>query len=83
MLLAAAGAAVLGLGGMGLYRQSYQRRQLARLTTRVVSGGLDRHTVCITTDGQPDLSLRYHIRMPADVSARTTKIVIIPDGVAA
>jgi hypothetical protein len=82
-LLAAAGAVVLGLGGMGLYRQSYQRRQLARLTTRVVSEGLDRHTVSITTDGQPDLSLRYHIRMPADVSARTTKIVIIPDGVAA
>lgn len=83
ILLAAAGAAVLGLGGLGLYRQSYQRRQLARLTTRVVSEGLDRHTVSITTDGQPDLSLRYHIRMPADVSARTTTIVIIPDGVAA
>jgi len=83
MLLAAAGAAVLGLGGLGLYRQSYQRRQLARLTTRVVSEGLDRHTVGITTEGQPDLSLRYHIRMPADVSARTTTIVIIPDGVAA
>lgn len=82
-LLAAAGAAVLGLGGAGLYRQNYRRRQLARLTTRVVSEGLDRHTVSISSEDVADLSLRYHIRMPADVSARTTKITIIPDGVAA
>lgn len=82
-LLAAAGAVVLGLGGAGLYRQNYRRRQLARLTTRVVSEGLDRHTVSISSEDVADLSLRYHIRMPADVSARTTKITIIPDGVAA
>jgi hypothetical protein len=81
--LAAAGAVVLGLGGAGLYRQNYRRRQLARLTTRVVSEGLDRHTVSISSEDVADLSLRYHIRMPADVSARTTKITIIPDGVAA
>lgn len=82
-ILAAAGAAVLGFGGIGLYRQSYRRRQLARLTTRVLSDGLDSHTVLISADERPDMSLRYTVRMPAEVSARTTTIVIIPDGVAA
>ena len=83
LLAAAGGVLVLGLGGVGLYRQNYRRRQLARLTTRVVSEGLDRHTVSISSDEAADLSLRYHIRMPADVAARSTKITIIPDGVAA
>jgi hypothetical protein len=82
-ILAAAGATVLGLGGFGLYRRSYRRRQLGRLLTNVVSDGLDQHTVLITADERPDMSLRYTVRMPAEVSARTTTVVIIPEGIAA
>lgn len=80
--LAAGGAAAFMLGGVGLYRQNYRRRTLARLTTSVLSDGLDRQAV-LTTGDEPDLSLRFSIRMPADVSARQTIITITPDGEAA
>jgi hypothetical protein len=80
--LAAGGAAVFMLGGVGLLQQSYRKRTLARLTTRVLSDGLDRQAVLLTAD-EPDLSLRFSVRMPADVSARQTTITITPDGVAA
>ncbi len=81
-LLAAAGAAVLMLGGVGLYRQNYRKRTLARLTTSVVSDGFDRQTVLLTAD-EPDLSLRFSVRMPATVEARQTTITIMPEGEAA
>jgi hypothetical protein len=81
-LLAAVGAAVFILGGAGLYRQSYRRRTLRRLTTAVVTDGRVRPAVTLSTE-QPDLSLRFAVRAYASAGARQTSIIITPDGAAA
>jgi hypothetical protein len=81
-LLAAVGALVFLLGGAGVYHVNYRARTLKRLSTSLVSDGMDRHTVGIEAE-QPDMSLRFAVRSPASIGARHTMITIVPDGVAA
>ncbi len=76
------GAAAFLIGGAGLYRHSYRRRTLARLTTNILTDGRSRPTVSITAD-EPDMSLRFAVRAHASVSARQTTITITPHGAAA
>ena len=81
-VLEAFGAVAFLLGGAGLYRQSYRRRTLARLTTNIITDGRARPTVSLTTD-EPDMSLRFAVRAYASAGARQTTITITPDGAAA
>ena len=68
------------LGGAGLYRHSHRKRVLARVTTRLVSNGLDRHTVAVQSAAQPDIGLRFVVRASAAVGASNTHIDLIPSG---
>jgi hypothetical protein len=68
------------LGGAGLYRYSHHKRVLTRVTTRLVSNGLDRHTVSVQTTGQPDIGLRFVVRASAAVGAANTNIDLVPAG---
>ena len=75
--LVAASIAFL-LGGAGLYRYSHHKRVLTRVTTRLVSNGLDRHTVSVQTTGQPDIGLRFVV---PNNNRRIDTVVLIRDQV--
>jgi hypothetical protein len=81
-LLAAAGVLAFLVGGVGVYRSNYRARTLKRMSTLLVSDGMDRHTAGVEAEG-PDMSLRFAVRSPAGIGARHTSITIVPDGVAA
>ena len=71
----ALGAIAVMIGGAMVYRRNYNARQRARLTTRLVSNGLDRQTVTIE-GGDPAFSLKV-VRVAANTNAR---IELIPKG---
>jgi hypothetical protein len=71
----ALGAIAVMIGGAAVYRRNYNLRQRARLTTRLVSNGLDRQTVTIE-GGEPAFSLKV-VRVAANANAR---IELIPKG---
>lgn len=71
----ALGAIAVMIGGAAVYRRNYNLRQRSRLTTRLVSNGLDRQTVTID-GGEPAFSLKV-MRVAANANAR---IELIPKG---
>ena len=76
----ALGALAFLLGGAALYRYSHRKRMLTRVTTRLVSNGLDRHTVAVAGPDRPDIGLRFVVRQAAAVGAPGTHIDLIPAG---
>jgi hypothetical protein len=55
-------------GGAGLYWRGHRARTRARLTTRLVSSGLDRAKVTIESVEGADKSLRFIVRAPANAN---------------
>lgn len=82
-VLGAAGVLLFLVGGAGIYRSNYRARTMKRMTTTIVSDGLDRQSIEIDSGDQKDMSLRFAVRAHAGVGARHTMITIVPDGVAA
>jgi hypothetical protein len=68
------------LGGAATYRHSHRKRVLTRISTRLVSSGLDRHAVSVEGADRPDVSLRFVVRAAATVGAPATRIELIPAG---
>ncbi|MBP6013641.1 MAG: hypothetical protein KBA31_15550 [Alphaproteobacteria bacterium] len=79
-LWAVIGAIAFMLGGAGVYWKSHQRRMLTRITTRLVSNGMDRHVVAVESTDKPDMSLRFIVRNSAAVAAPETRILAVADG---
>jgi hypothetical protein len=73
----ALGAIAVMLAGAGTYWRNHRARMMNRLTTRLVSNGLERQSITIETAGDPDHSLRVVVRAPANSNAR---IELIPKG---
>ncbi len=73
-------AIALVLGGAGTYWHSHRRRMLKRLTTRLVSNGLDRQTVAVQASERPDIGLRFVVRSSAAIGAPGTHIELVPAG---
>ena len=76
----AIGSVAFMFAGAGIYRRSYQKRQLTRMTTRLVSDGIDGREVSVENTEKPDLSLRFIVRNSAAVTAPDTRILAIADG---
>lgn len=76
----ALGSVAFMFGGAGLYWHSHRRRMLTRLSTRLVSNGLDRHKVSVENPTAPDIALRFVIRQSAAVGAANTRIDLVPAG---
>jgi hypothetical protein len=76
----ALGSVAFMFGGAGLYWHSHRRRILTRLSTRLVSNGLDRHKVSVENPSTPDIGLRFVIRQSAAVGAPNTRIDLVPAG---
>jgi hypothetical protein len=76
----AIGAIAVMFGGAGLYWRNHRARSLKRLSTRLVSNGLDRQTITIGEPEGGDVSLRFIVRIPAGVSAPANRIELIPNG---
>jgi hypothetical protein len=76
----ALGAVAFMFGGAGLYWHSHRRRMLTRLSTRLVSNGLDRHKIAVETSDHPDIGLRFVIRQSAAVGTPSTRIDFVPAG---
>jgi len=67
-------------GGAGVHWRSHRQRMLTRLSTRLVSSGLDRQTVAVETSATPDIGLRFVVRSAATVGAPGTHIELVPAG---
>lgn len=76
----AAGAVLFVFGGAGVYWRSHRKRTLNRLTTRLVSNGLDRRTVGVGASSAPDIGLRFVVRSAATIGAPGTHIEFVPAG---
>ena len=76
----ALGSVAFMFGGAGLYWHSHRRRLLTRLSTRLVSNGLDRHKVSVENPSVPDVGLRFVLRQSAAVGAASTRIDLVPAG---
>jgi len=76
----AAGAVLFVFGGAGAYWRSHRRRTLNRLTTRLVSNGLERQTVGVEASSAPDIGLRFVVRSAATIGAPGTHIELVPAG---
>jgi hypothetical protein len=63
--------------GAGVFWRNHRARTFNRLTTRLVSSGLDRQSITISTADDQDHSLRVVVRAPANANAR---IELIPKG---
>ncbi|MCE9524170.1 MAG: hypothetical protein K8S25_17260 [Alphaproteobacteria bacterium] len=68
------------LGGATLYSHSHRKRLRTRVSTRLVSNGLDRHSLGVQTSAQPDIGLRFVVRQSAAVGAPGTRIDLFPSG---
>jgi hypothetical protein len=79
----AVGAIALMFGGAALYWRNHRARSLKRLSTRLVSNGLDRQTIAIGEPDAADVSLRFVVRAPAGLTAPANRIDIIPNGAVA
>ena len=81
-LLAVAGICALALaaGGLGAARKGQRQRTLARLSTKIVTNGLDQQSVSFEGGEVPELSLRFALRRSAAVGARDTDVTIVPEG---
>jgi len=79
----AIGAVVLMLGGATLYWRNHRVRTLGRLTTRLVSDGLDGQAISIVGAEHRGLDLRFAVSASAAVNAPGTHIELIPKGAAA
>lgn len=73
----ALGAIAVMLAGAGVYWRNHRIRTINRLTTHLVSSGLDRQTITIDTGEDLGHSLRVVVRAPANANAR---IELIPKG---
>jgi hypothetical protein len=67
-------------GGAGVYWHSHRKKILTRISTRLVSNGLDRHSVAIEGPDRPDIGLRFVVRQSAAVGTPTTRIDLVPAG---
>lgn len=76
----ALGTVAFMFGGAGVYWHSHRKRILTRLSTRLVSNGLDRHTIGIENPRAPDIGLRFVIRQSAALGAAGTRIDLVPAG---
>jgi hypothetical protein len=79
----AIGAMAVMFGGAGLYWRNHRARSLKRLSTRLVSNGLDRLTIAIGEPDAADMSLRFVVRAHAGLTAPANRIDIIPNGAVA
>lgn len=76
----AIGAVGAMFAGALLYARNHNVRTRARLTTRLVSTGLDRQTIEVEDNGAPELSLRVVVSERAAIAAPSTRIQFIPHG---
>lgn len=76
----AVGSVAFMLAGAGVYRHSYQKRMLTRMTVRLVNDGIDARVVEVEKTDKPDMSLRFIVRSNAAVTAPDTRILAIADG---
>ena len=58
----AIGSIAFMLAGAGVYRNSYQKRMLTRMTTRLVHDGIEGRVVEVEKTDKPDMSLRFIVR---------------------
>lgn len=77
-LWVALGAIAVMFAGAGLYWRNHRVRTLGRLSTRLVSNGLDRQTITLENVEGADHSLRVVVRTPANAN-----IELIPKGAVA
>lgn len=79
----ALGAVAAMFGGAGAYWRNHRARMLTRLSTRLVSNGLDRQTISIENVEFADLSLRFVVRKGKNAATPPTEVELIPKGAVA
>jgi hypothetical protein len=79
----AVAAIVAVVGGATFYWRNHRVRTLGRLTTRLISDGLDRQAVQVVGSEHRGLDLRFVVSASAAVGAPGTHIELIPKGAAA